>query len=193
MLGFANDDRPDDTIRYSNAGLRDLQHAAAFLFTGLITYDAKYYRYTDAQAYYDAYGDIVAGIGSYPILGNPHYHQASDVLETVDQRLVTEVSRTTVASLMRMAAGPARLTNLRAERRGGGVGVSWTPAAERGVTGYEVVYGAGGGSAGSAERRVTVAEPRATLADVPANAEVRVRALLPGGLVGWDWARIRVP
>ena len=33
MLGWANDDRLDNTIRYANPGLRDLQHAAAFLFT----------------------------------------------------------------------------------------------------------------------------------------------------------------
>ncbi|MEX0907525.1 MAG: M20/M25/M40 family metallo-hydrolase, partial [Gemmatimonadota bacterium] len=64
MIGYANDQRLDNTIRYSNAGIRDVQHAAAFLFTDLITYDAKYYKSTDAHAYYEAYGDIVGGIGS---------------------------------------------------------------------------------------------------------------------------------
>jgi hypothetical protein len=103
MVGWQNDQRLDNTIRYSNDGIRDLQHAAALLFTDLITYDSRYYQNTDAHAYYEAYGDIVGGIGSYPILGNPHYHQPHDVLETIDQQLVAEVSKTTVATIMWMA------------------------------------------------------------------------------------------
>ena len=31
MIGWANDHRLDNTIRYSNAGIRDVQHAASFL------------------------------------------------------------------------------------------------------------------------------------------------------------------
>ena len=93
MIGWANDHRLDNTIRYSNPGIRDIQHAAAMQFTQLITYDALYYKGTDAAAYYDAYGDIVGGIGSYPVLGNPHYHQPHDVLETINHQLVTEVAR----------------------------------------------------------------------------------------------------
>jgi len=79
MIGWANDYRLDNTIRYSNAGIRDVQHAASFL-TKLITYDARYFKSTDAASYYEAYGDIVGGIGSYPVLGNPHYHQPTDDL-----------------------------------------------------------------------------------------------------------------
>ena len=67
-----NDDRLDNTIRYANAGLRDLQHAAAFQFSDLITYDARYYKFTDAHSLVDGFGDVVAGIGSYPVLGTPH-------------------------------------------------------------------------------------------------------------------------
>ena len=185
MIGWANDDRLDDTIRYSSAGLRDLQHAAAFLFTDLITYDAKYYKNTDAHAYYEAYGDIVAGIGSYPILGNPHYHQPHDVLETVNQRLVAEVSRTTLASLMRMAAGPSRLTNVTRRGGAGRAEVTWTAAPERGVTGYAVVWGPAGAEPVG---RMEVKETRAVIGNLPAGAEVRVRALGAGGLAGWDWA-----
>ncbi len=81
MIGWANDARLDNTIRYSNPGIRDIQHGAAILFSRLITYDALYYKGTDAASYYDAYGDIVGGIGSYPVLGNPHYHQPNDLLE----------------------------------------------------------------------------------------------------------------
>ncbi|HEY0306067.1 MAG TPA: M20/M25/M40 family metallo-hydrolase, partial [Longimicrobiales bacterium] len=36
MVGWKNDQRLDNTIRYSNDGIRDLQHAAAMLFTKLI-------------------------------------------------------------------------------------------------------------------------------------------------------------
>jgi hypothetical protein len=61
MIGWANDHRLDNTIRYSNAGIRDIQHTAAIEFSNLITYDALYYKNTDAGAYYEAYGDIVGG------------------------------------------------------------------------------------------------------------------------------------
>ena len=87
------------------------------LFTNLITYDALYYKSTDAAAYYEAYGDIVGGIGSYPVLGNPHYHQPHDVLETINHQLVTEVAKTTAATLMLLASSPSRLTGLKARAR----------------------------------------------------------------------------
>jgi hypothetical protein len=187
MIGYANDEKLDNTIRYSNAGLRDLQHAAAFLFTDLITYDAKYYKSTDAHAYYDAYGDIVGGIGSYPILANPHYHQPHDVLETISQQLVAEVSRTTVASLMLMASSPSRLTGLRvASRPGGAAEATWTPAPERGVREYVVTYGPAGDPA---RRTLTVTEPRAVLPNAGPGTVVAVRAVNAQGLAGWDWAR----
>src|SRR6185436_13322408 len=112
MVGWQNDHRFDNTIRYSNDGLRDLEHAAALEFTNLILYDSRYYQSTDAQALFDVYGDIIGGIGSYPILGNPHYHQSNDVLETIDQRQVAEVAKTTTASLMLMASSPSRLRGL---------------------------------------------------------------------------------
>src|SRR5690606_16218279 len=105
MIGWSGDHRLDNTIRYSNDTIRDLQHNAAILFTDLITYDARYVRSTDAQAFWDEFGDIIGGIGSYPILGNPHYHQRHDQLEVINQRLVAEVSRTTVATVMRLAKG----------------------------------------------------------------------------------------
>ena len=53
MIGWANDHRLDNTIRYSNPGIRDIQHAAAIQFSNLITYDALYYKSTDAHAYYE--------------------------------------------------------------------------------------------------------------------------------------------
>ena len=92
------------------------------LFTRLITYDALYFKGTDAASLYDAYGDVVGGIGSYPVLGSPHYHQASDLLEFENHQLIAETSKTTIATLMLMASSPSRLTQLewtatRLERR----------------------------------------------------------------------------
>jgi hypothetical protein len=189
MIGFANDQRLDNTIRYSNDGLRDLQHAAAFGFTDLITYDARYYKSTDAHAYYEAYGDIVAGIGSYPILSNPHYHQSHDILATIDQRLVAEVSKTTVASLMLMASSPSRINGLTVTRRGNSAQAQWTPSPEKDIKHYEITYGP---ADDPSRRSLTSTEPRATLSGVSAGWVVRVRAVSNRGTTGWDWARAEV-
>jgi Tol biopolymer transport system component len=186
MIGWANDQRLDNTIRYSNPGIRDVQHAAAMQFTRLITYDALYYKSTDAAAYYEAYGDIVGGIGSYPVLGNPHYHQSHDVLETINHQLVTEVAKTTAATLMLLASSPSRLTDLKADRSGTRVTVSWRPAPEAGIKGYIVAYGPPGNPDAKTMR---VAKPSAVLADAPAGTIVAVKAVNAKGLEGWDWAR----
>ena len=186
MIGWANDHRLDNTIRYSNDGLRDLQHAAAFTFTDLITYDARYYQNTDAHAYYEAYGDIVGGIGSYPILGNPHYHQPHDILATINHRLVAEVSRTTVASIMQMASSPSRLTAIDAREAGSGARVTWDRAPEKGVARYVVTYGP---ASNPTLRRVVTTTPAATLTGARAGWQVAVKAVDARGVEGWDWAR----
>lgn len=188
MIGFANDHRLDNTIRYSNPGIRDLQHAAALQFSRLITYDALYYKNTDAGAYYEAWGDIVGGIGSYPVLGNPHYHQPHDALETINHALVAEVSRTTVASLMLLASSPSRLAGLRVAGRGAGsVTLAWTASPERDVTGYRVTWG----PADAPERfSREVREPRVVLEGVGPGMTARVKAVNAAGLAGWDWARV---
>lgn len=185
-VGWANDHRLDNTIRYSNPGIRDVQHAAALEFTRLITYDALYYKGTDAAAYYDAWGDIVGGIGSYPILGSPHYHQPHDVLETINHELVAEVAKTTVASIMRLASSPSRLQGLTVARGAGGVvEVSWTPAPERGVREYIVAVGP---TRDAVVERLRVPEPRARLSGVAPGTVVAVKAVNARGLDGWDWA-----
>ena len=143
MIGWANDDRLDNTIRYSNPGIRDVQHGAAIEFTNLITYDALYYKSTDAAAYYEAYGDIVGGIGSYPVLGNPHYHQPHDLLDGINHQLVAEVAKTTAATLMLLASSPSRIAGLQATASANGASLSWTPAPETGITGYIVTWGPG--------------------------------------------------
>jgi Tol biopolymer transport system component len=188
MVGWANDQRLDNTIRYSNPGIRDIQHAAAMLFTDLITYDALYYKSTDAAAYYDAYGDIVGGIGSYPVLGNPHYHQSHDVLETINHRLVTEVAKTTAATLMMLASSPSRLTDLAVTRfSGGSATLTWKAAPEKGIAGYIVAYGP---ADTPQAKQVRVTSPTATIAGVTNGMVVRVKAVNRKGLEGWDWAQV---
>ncbi len=186
MLGWSNDHRLDNTIRYSNPGIRDLQHAAAFLFTDLITFDALYYKSTDAAAYYEAYGDIVGGIGSYPVLGNPHYHQATDRLETINHELVRETAKTTTASVMILASSPGRLAGLRARRDGRAAVVEWTPSPESGVRQYVVAYGP---ADEPMRHRVTVTDARARIENVSPGWAIAVKAVNDRGLEGWDWAR----
>jgi len=190
MIGWSNDYRLDNTIRYSNVGIRDVQHAAAMQFSNLITYDALYYKNTDAAAYYEAYGDIVGGIGSYPVLGNPHYHQSHDLLEGINHQLVAEVAKTTAATLMLLASSPSRLKDLHVDSfKGGTASISWTPSPEKGVTGYIVAFG----TASKPEaQQVRVVKPTVTLTGVPAGASVAVKAVNAKGLEGWDWARVVV-
>ncbi len=190
MVGWMNDQRMDNTIRYSNPGIRDIQHAAAFLFTRLITYDALYWKGTDAASFYDVYGDIIGGIGSYPVLGSPHYHQSTDLLEHENHQLITETSKTTIATLMLLASSPSRLTGLKVDRYAGRTAaLSWTPSPEEGVTSYIVATGPASDPFG---QRVTVTEPRATLTHIAPGAIVSVKAVGARGLEGWDWARIKV-
>jgi Tol biopolymer transport system component len=185
MVGWANDERLDDTIRYSNAGIRDLQHAAAMQFSKLITYDAHYYKNTDAAAYYEAYGDIVGGIGSYPVLGSPHYHQPHDLLESINHQLVTEVAKTTAASVMLLASSPSRIDGLQVTSFSNGTAaIAWKPSPERSVTGYLVRWRQGSG----ASQQMRVDEPSASVSGVRPGAEISVKAVNAKGLEGWDWA-----
>lgn len=193
MIGWSNDHRLDNTIRYSNAGIRDVQHAAAMQFTDLITYDALYYKSTDAAAYYEAYGDIVGGIGSYPVLGNPNYHQATDRLETINHRLVAEVAKTTAATIMLLASSPSRLTGLAARRSRVGVQVTWDLVRESDVTDYLVRFTRADGVVQVREVTTFAGEvPRVLLGDVRSGSLVEVKAVNDRGLEGWDWARIQL-
>jgi hypothetical protein len=190
MIGWANDHRLDNTIRYSNPGIRDIQHGAAIGFTDMITYDALYYKSTDAAAYYEAYGDIVGGIGSYPVLGNPHYHQSHDLLEGINHQLVAEVAKTTAATLMLLASSPSRIAGLTATPAPGGAAATWSPSPESGVTGYIVTWGP---VDNPSLHTLNVTQPKATLAGAAAGAAVRVKAVNAKGMEGWDWARTIVP
>jgi len=187
MVGFAEDHRLDNTIRYSNAGIRDVQHGGAILFSEMVSHDAEYYKSTDAAAYYDAYGDIVGGIGSYPILASPHYHQSHDVLETINHKLVTEVAKMSAASVMLLASSPSRIQGMEVTRAGRGALITWTPGVEADISGYLVAYGS---EEDPMETVVRVEEPRAVLEGMPAI--VSVKAVNEKGMEGWDWARIRL-
>jgi hypothetical protein len=189
MIGWANDHRLDNTIRYSNPGIRDVQHAASFL-TKLVTYDARYFKATDAAAYYEAYGDIVGGIGSYPVLGNPHYHQPTDLLDTVNHELVAETSKVTVASIMLLASSPSRVTDLTLERYEGGTAtLAWSASPEKSVRGYIVAWGP---PADPYKTQRRVQQPAATLRMVEPETVVSVKAVNARGLEGWDWAKVAI-
>ena len=191
MIGWMNDQRMDNTIRYSNPGIRDIQHAAAMLFTRLITYDALYWKGTDAMSFYDAYGSVVGGIGSYPVLGSPYYHQPTDVLENENHQLIAETSKATVATIMLLASSPSRLTNLRIDSyKAGSAAISWTASPEKGVTTYVVAYGP---PSAPLLHRLTVTQPHATVPQVAPGSSVSVKAVNARGLEGWDWARVTVP
>jgi hypothetical protein len=192
MIGWSENQRLDNTIRYSNPGIRDIQHGAAMLFTRLVTYDALYFKSTDAAAYYDAYGDIVGGIGSYPVLSNPHYHQAHDLLEFENHQLIAETSKTTAATLMLLASSPSRIRDLRVDgQTAQGTTVSWSPSPEKGVASYIVEYGHKDGAA-AAMRRMSVTTTRVSLPALTAGATVAVKAVTKNGLEGWDWARLTI-
>ncbi len=189
MVGWANDSRLDNTIRYSNEGIRDIQHAAASIFTDMITYDALYYKNTDAHAYYEAYGDIVGGIGSYPVLGNPYYHQWNDNLETINHQLVTEVAKTTTATLMLLASSPSRLKGVVAEpQEKGQYSVSWNASPESSISHYLVRYQSTDGQWKTSRANETTT----TLNDVKAESTIQVKAVNEAGLEGWDWAKVAI-
>ena len=180
MVGYANDTRLDNTIRYSNVGIRDIQHAAAMDFSKLITYDAHYYKGTDAAPLFDAFGDIYGGIGGYPVLSSPHYHQSSDVLETLNFQQIAETAKTTVATLMYLASTPAPVKGLTVK----GTDVSWEPSLEKNVRGYVVSFG---------RREEKVTQPRINLPGLKPGDVVMVRAVNSRGMQGWDWSRVTAP
>jgi hypothetical protein len=187
MIGWGGESaRMDNTIRYSNAGIRDIQHGASFLFSDLILYDARYYRSTDAAAFYEAWGDIVGGIGSYPVLANPNYHQPTDFLETINHRQVMETAKVTAATLVYLASSPSRVNGLKAARSGSGIELSWTASPESGVRSYIVAYGP---ATDPLRNRLTVTTAGARLPSAPAGTHVAVKAVNARGLEGWDWAR----
>jgi hypothetical protein len=189
MVGFANDHRMDNTIRYSSTGIRDVQYAASLLFTRLTLYSAKYYKSTDAQAYTDALGEVVGGIGSYPVLSSPHYHQASDVMETINFPQLAETGKATVGAIMYMASSPSQLKGLTLAATGTGATLSWTKAVEPDVVRYQVRYTNRAGVITT----TTSLRPTVSLPSIQPGSEIAVRAVNRAGRSAWDWARIVAP
>jgi hypothetical protein len=185
-IGWSGDQRLDNTIRYSNPGIRDVQHGAAIRYSRLVTYDAVYYKNTDAASFHDAYGDIVGGFGSYPVLGSPHYHQPHDVLETINHELVAETTKAHVATLAYLVQAPSRVPGVRATRLRDVVTVRWEAAPEPDVREYVARWRAADGTVG--ETQTTTARV-IDFRGVPADATVEVRAVDGRGLAGWDWGR----
>jgi len=191
MIGWTNDHKLDDTIRFANYGLRDIQHAAAFLFSKMITYDARYVRSTDGASFHDAYGDIVSGLGSYPVLGNPYYHQPTDLLETVNHQLLVEAAKSNIAAIMMVASSPAPVKDLKiAGLKTGSADVAWASSPEQEITSYVVEYGP---ESNPTAGRITVNEPRARLTGFllkkGEKLAVAVKAVNGRGIASWDWTR----
>ncbi len=186
MMGWTRHHRLDNTIRFSNHGIRDVQHSGAILFTDLITYDSRYYRFTDAHVFFDAYGDVIGGIGSYPILGNPNYHQTTDRLETMNHRLVREVAKSTTATLMNLASTPSVVPGVHAESRGGETHVSWERSPESDIVAYKVKYRSGDGSLRTAKTE----DLQIRLGRVEPGSEISVAAVNRRGMISWSWSSV---
>ncbi|MES3630808.1 MAG: M28 family peptidase [Longimonas sp.] len=188
MMGWTRHHRLDNTIRFSNYGIRDIQHASSILFSDLITYDSRYYRFTDAQVFFEAYGDVLGGIGSYPILGNPNYHQPTDRLETINHRLVRAVAQSTTGVFMKLAHTPSMVRGLHVEQTEDTYTVRWDEPLESDITHYEVRYHTPDG-----ETVVKEIDDRSVVLDAfDTEAPVAVRAVNGRDLPGWDWAEVVV-
>jgi len=191
MIGWTNDHRLDNTVRYASAGIRDIQHAAAFLFSRMVTYDTRYVKSTDAVSFYDAYGDIIGGLGSYPLLGNPYYHQPTDLLETVNHQLLAEAAKFNIASIMMLASSPAPVKDLKISiLKNNTAEATWTAGPEKGIVSYLVEFGP---EKNPAAASTTVTESRARLEGFQLKRgeklTVAVKATNGRGISSWDWAR----
>ncbi len=188
MIGWTEDHRLDNTIRYANAGLRDLMHAASIGFSRMVTYDAHYIRSTDAVPLYEAFGNVVAGLGSYPVLGNPFYHTALDRLETVNQQLISEATKFMVAAVVMMVSSPSPVRDLKASvRPDRKIEITWSPNPEKGIEFYEVSWQA---DEASPEKKLKVKTNRAVITLEGRAKEpkilIKVRAVNRLGLPSWD-------
>lgn len=138
-IGWTEDHRLDNTIRYANSGLRDLMHAASIGFSRMVTYDSHYIKSTDAVPLYEAFGNVVAGLGSYPILGSPYYHTPLDRLEMVNQELIEEATKFMIATVVMMVSSPSPVRDLKAKiREKNIIEINWSANPEKGIDHYLV-------------------------------------------------------
>jgi hypothetical protein len=188
-FGWTRNGRLESTVRFSNPAMRDIEHGAALQFTDLVTFEARMFQSSDGRAFWDEFGDIVGGFGSYPILASPHYHEPHDAVETINPRVIAEVAKAATASLMLLASGPAPITGPHAERQGAGAVVTWDKAPEREVTGYRVSWGP---AEDPSRRTLVVRGTRVVLPEAAPGTRVAVRAFTARGLESWDAARVTV-
>ena len=187
MIGWANDYRLDNTIRYSNPGIRDIQHAAAMQFT-----QPDHLRRA-----------VLQGHRCRRLLRGLRRHRRR-------HRVVSGARQSALPPAARLArddqppardrggeddrghADAARVEPVALEGSEGrqlserDATLSWKPSPEKGVTGYIVAYGPPGKRRGATGR--SVAKPDAD-GQVPAGTIVSVKAMNSKGLEGWDWAR----
>jgi hypothetical protein len=158
------------------------------LFSKLITYDARYYKSTDAAAFFPAFGDVIGGIGSYPVLGSPHYHQSHDLLEFINHQQVAETSKTTVATIMLLASSPSPVKDLKQSAFGSTAKFTWTASPEKNIREYLVSWGPPGGPLRQERRN----NPEFTLPGAKPGDVVMVKAVNSRGIEGWDWSRLTI-
>jgi Fibronectin type III domain len=124
------------------------------------------------------------------VLGSPHYHQPTDLLEYVNHELVAETAKVTAASAMLLASSPSRLTGLKVATYAGKTAtITWTPSPEKGVRGYSVAFGP---AKDPYKNRLTVPGATVTIPAVEPGTIVWVKAVNLRGLEGWDWAKVEV-
>jgi hypothetical protein len=157
----------------------------------MVTYDVRYVKSTDAASFYEAFGDIVGGLGSYPVLGNPYYHQPTDLLETVNHQLLVEAAKANAAAVMLLASSPRPVRGLRLKSSDrDAVTLAWEPSAEKDVTAYALEIDLEG-----APRPILmmVQVPEAVVPTMTLRKgqalEVSVRAVTARGLRSWGEAR----
>ena len=113
------------------------------------------------------------------MLGNPHYHQSHDTLETINHQLIAEVAKTTAATLMLLASSPSRIAGLEADGYPNGAAVDVDAEPREGRHRLRRRVGAGRQSR-RAQLRVT--QPKATL---PALRPGRRRPVKAINARGW--------
>jgi hypothetical protein len=161
----------------------------------MVTHDTRYVKSTDAVSFYEAYGDVVGGLGSYPVLGNPYYHLPTDLLETVNHQLLTEAAKYNIAAIMMLASSPMPVKDLKIENlKSGSADVTWTPSPEKSVVAYRMEFGS--------EKSPTiftteVKQPFVKLTGLKMlkgeKLRVAVKAVTGHGLSSWDWTRTSAP
>jgi hypothetical protein len=125
------------------------------------------------------------------VLGNPYYHQATDLLETVNHQLLVEASKFNIASIIMLTSSPTTVKDLRIiNLKSNSAEVTWAPAPEKGIASYVLEFGP---EKDPSAFSLTVTEPRAMLQGFQLRRgeklAVAVKAVNGRGISSWDWTR----